>query len=57
MALTNTALECNAISMAGESFHDQPYDWTNGGSNLCACAGDAIQCQVLSTGLAPPDPL
>jgi len=57
MTLANTALECNPIAMAGEAFYDQPYDWSDGGSNRCACAGAVSQCQVLSTGLVPPDPL
>ena len=56
-----TALRCNAIHLDGEpsdgtraaadfAFHD-------GGGNTCGCDGQEIACALVTSGLAPPEPL
>ncbi|RLB54519.1 MAG: hypothetical protein DRI90_20180, partial [Deltaproteobacteria bacterium] len=57
IALANSALDCNPISLAGEPFLDQPFAISDSGGNACGCASETVLCQVLSTGLTPPDPL
>ncbi|RLB63965.1 MAG: hypothetical protein DRI90_05725 [Deltaproteobacteria bacterium] len=52
-----TQFDCNAIALNGENHAGASYAFSDLGSNLCGCEQEVTVCQVLSTGLSPPEPL
>lgn len=54
VVLKSSILDCNAIHLDGEG---DGYTFEDGGANVCRCAEKATPCKVLSTKLAPPEPL
>ena len=55
MSLRDTEVLCTSIALNGES-HVAEFAFSDLGGNLCACDELVAQCQVLSTGLVPPEP-
>jgi hypothetical protein len=56
LTLASTTLDCNEIQLDGETYGDAA-KYEDHGGNTCGCKGASTVCQVLSGGLAPPDPL
>ncbi|MBW2454409.1 MAG: right-handed parallel beta-helix repeat-containing protein [Deltaproteobacteria bacterium] len=54
--LANNHLECNVIQLNAEDFYG-PTTMADLGGNVCGCEGATAECQVLSTGLEPPQPV
>ncbi len=57
MILESVALACQAIDINGETASGLDYQIDNQGGNLCGCPVPFGDCQLLSTGIAPPPPL
>jgi hypothetical protein len=55
--LSRTRFDCNAIAINGEPADGQPFTLQDDGANDCGCNTEREACKVLSTGLAPPDPI
>jgi hypothetical protein len=55
--LATTTFECNAIQLDGEPSSGVAYSFEDLGGNVCGCSGTSIVCQVLDSGLAPPEPV
>jgi hypothetical protein len=55
--IEGTTLDCNAIQLDGETYATMAFEFNDGGGNTCGCAGAADSCSVLSSSLAPPDPI
>lgn len=53
----STTLECNSIHLDGEQYRGNDFSFDDLGGNACGCAGAPVVCQVLSSGLAPPEPI
>ena len=45
------------VDLNGELLFDEPFTLTDLGGNLCGCDGQQTACQILSSGLAAPDPM
>jgi hypothetical protein len=56
ISLHGTALLCNAIDLAGESYI-RPFTFENPGGNACGCGEATAACAVMSAGLTPPGTL
>jgi hypothetical protein len=56
IVLGDTVLECNPVHLDGEDLAG-PFSFQDVGGNVCGCGGTAEACKVLSTELAPPQPL
>jgi hypothetical protein len=54
VALERITLECNPISLDGESYGGHDYAFEDLGDHSCGCDGIAEECTVLSSSLAPP---
>jgi hypothetical protein len=58
VSIDGTSLNCNVIDLDGEPNGGQGYSFDlSGGGDACGCDGGTSQCQVLSSGLAPPQPI
>ncbi len=57
IALGARQVDCNAIALNGETQATMASDFLDLGSNLCGCAAELSLCQVLTSGLSPPDPI
>jgi hypothetical protein len=62
-ALQRISLDCNLIHLNGEQAYEvvgfpvvQEYSFDDHGGNSCGCGGELEACQVLSSGLSPPEP-
>jgi hypothetical protein len=55
MSLRDTDVLCTSIALNGESLVAE-FAFSDLGGNLCACDELVTQCQVLSTGIQPPEP-
>jgi hypothetical protein len=55
VSLGGTTLECAAIPLDRETLGAFDPAFTDVGGNACGCSGAAITCQILSSGLAPPE--
>jgi hypothetical protein len=53
-SIRGTYLECNGIHLNGEPNGAGIFEIEDGGENVCACGGDVVSCQVLSSMLLPP---
>jgi hypothetical protein len=51
-----SAVACNDIDLAGETYNDTPAAYDDLGGNRCGCDDGAV-CKVLSAGLDVPSPL
>lgn len=56
-ALTNTAIQCAALSLAVENHEGQAPQLEDRGGNACGCPLADGACKAESIGLAPPEPL
>ena len=53
--LDTTSFDCNGIDLDGEMQGDTAYGFDlSGGGDVCGCDGGTGDCQVLSSGLTPP---
>jgi hypothetical protein len=57
VVLATSALDCNGIHLDGETYAAVDASFTDNGGNVCGCNGTPAACQVLSSGLAAPEPL
>jgi hypothetical protein len=64
VSLRRTTLDCNAIHLNGEQAYElvgfpveQAYSFEDLGGNRCGCDVQPDTCQVLSSGLTPPEPV
>jgi hypothetical protein len=57
ITLGTTKLECNAIQLDGESLAGLDFSFDDTGGSACGCSGATVVCQILSSGLAPPEPI
>jgi hypothetical protein len=55
VSMLDTLVDCNAIDLDGEPIKETPYVLNDLGNNQCPCGGGG--CRVLSSGLAPPQPV
>lgn len=55
--LSGSHVRCAAFALAGELLEDQRFVFTDNGGNLCGCPAADGACQVVSAGLAAPEPL
>jgi hypothetical protein len=53
--LDTTTFECDAIQLDGEAYGSAPYSLQDLGGDICGCSGTPVVCQILSSGLAPPE--
>jgi hypothetical protein len=57
VTLGTTKLECNSIHLDGESMAGVAFTFDDAGGSACGCSGSSVVCQILSSGLAPPEPI
>jgi len=57
LSLGKTALECNAIHLDGEASMMTSYEFEDLGEDTCGCAPESDTCRVVTSNLAPPDPV
>lgn len=57
VALGSSIIDCNTLDLAAETYDGRPAELHDQGSNVCGCASEPRPCQVLSSGLQPPEPL
>ena len=57
VTLSSTWIECARIPLDGESWQGEGYTFANEGGNTCECDGEESTCKIVSTSIAPPDPL
>jgi len=58
VSLQSSTFRCQVLDLDGELGIDGgDYSFKDEGGNLCGCPEATEECKVLSTGLAPPDPL
>ena len=55
--LASTRLGCNSIAINGELIDGMDFVFDDRGENTCECGGESAPCQVVSSMLAPPDPI
>jgi hypothetical protein len=55
--LAGTVLECNGIDLAAEHNGDFSPELADGENNRCGCEAETRECRVISSMLAPPEPL
>jgi len=55
VALSDTALSCNAFQLNGEAAGSLPFTFENLGGNGCGCPEPTGACVAQSSGLAPPE--
>jgi hypothetical protein len=55
VTLGSSTLECDAIALDGETFGGSSASFVDQGGNVCGCSGTPAVCQILSSGLAPPE--
>jgi hypothetical protein len=56
LAVAGSQLECNPIHMNGQQWAGA-FSFENRGDNACGCAGEMVECKVLSAELSPPTPV
>jgi hypothetical protein len=63
VTLERAHLDCSPIALNGEQDYpfgpanvSLPFTFNDWGGNVCGCGADTVECQVLSSGLLPPDP-
>jgi hypothetical protein len=56
-SVENTSFSCNTFHFNGENRDEVTFDFVNLGGNECGCMGELVECQLLSSGLEPPDPI
>jgi len=56
VSLAGNALCCQQIDLDGEPFFGHPFHFEDLGGNGCGCPDTTGICQLVSAGLAPPDP-
>jgi hypothetical protein len=57
VTLGTTKLECNAIHLDGEAMAGVAFTFDDSGGSACGCGASTVACQILSAGLAPPEPI
>jgi hypothetical protein len=57
LTLENSTLACQPIDIDGEKSSAGDFEVNDQGGNLCGCPAPLGECQLLSTGIAPPPPL
>jgi hypothetical protein len=55
VTLGTTTFECDAIPLDGETLGSTNASFDDRGGNVCGCGGTSSVCQVLGSGLAPPE--
>jgi hypothetical protein len=56
ITLTSSAVQCNPIDLDGEVYQGQQYSFT-ASADVCGCGSGGGSCEVLSSGLGPPQPI
>jgi hypothetical protein len=56
-ALAADTIQCSGFDLEGESFEGQSFSFEDRGANGCGCPEANLQCEAVSAGLAPPDPI
>ena len=57
MSLSDAHLACNTIDLDGELVGGTVFSFQDLGGNWCGCGDAQRSCQVLSSQLAPPEPI
>lgn len=57
VTLSDVALTCQSLDLAGESFEGRAYQFEDLGNVGCGCPEAAGECRQLSIGIGPPAPL
>ncbi|RLB52471.1 MAG: hypothetical protein DRI90_22085, partial [Deltaproteobacteria bacterium] len=57
MSIDKTTIRCAAFALEGEDSDQHSYDFVDLGNNRCGCPDANDTCSVVSSGLAPPDPM
>ncbi|MBI4706143.1 MAG: hypothetical protein HY744_34035 [Deltaproteobacteria bacterium] len=57
ISLASSAIDCNVIDLTGSRYLEQSFEFVDRGGNVCGCASGQADCLVLSSDLAPPEPM
>ena len=57
ITIQKTAIRCAAFALEGENSEQHSYHFEDLGGNRCGCPEANDSCSVVSSGLAPPDPM
>jgi hypothetical protein len=57
VAISNSALRCNAFDLDGETFNGEGSEFDDRGGNRCGCPAEPDNCTAVSASLEAPQPL